>query len=277
MIVVFCELGGSRLLGKAREIADATGDKLVALSFERSEEIQQNLIHLGADEVISFAAENVGDWVPVISEIVRSESNVKMVVFPSNLSANILMGLVYSNVKPEISSFLDGAQALDADSTSKRFEDSMLVLQRRLSSDKTALVSLEPTSFAEPFMDTSRYGKIKAVEKINPERAISLPVTTDSSSKLTVLAGRGIGEKTVVLAKLLAEKYHGEMKIISGKVEVIYGPCIAVEISAGSRELPEFKGELISVAEKNPPIGSIAEVSVVTPELDSVLEGLASD
>jgi len=50
-----------------------------------------------------------------------------------------------------------------------------------------------------------------------------------------------------------------------------------VEISAGSRELPEFKGELISVAEKNLPIGSIAEVSVITPELDSVLEGLASD
>ena len=75
-----------------------------------------------------------------------------------------------------------------------------------------------------------------------------------------MLVGKGTSERTLISAKRLAEKYPGEMKINSGKVEVIFGPCIAVEVSARLRELPEFKGELISISEKNLPIGSIAEV-----------------
>ncbi len=241
-----------------------------------SEDLQLRLIHLGADEVVSCSIENSSDWILVISEVIRSESNVRMVIFPSNSSANILMGILYSSVKVKISSFLDGAKAIDADSISKQFEDSFF-LQKRLSPDKTALVSLKLTSFAEPFEDASRYGKIRSIPRVNSERVIPFPLTSDSSSKLTVLVGRGTSEKTLNPAKRLAEKYHGEMKPSSGKVEVIYGPCIAVEISTRLRELPEFKGELISIAEKNLPIGTIAEVAVVTPELDSVLEGLASD
>jgi len=106
---------------------------------------------------------------------------------------------------------------------------------------------------------------------------LSSTFTQDSSGRLTVLVGRGTDEKTTILAKHLADKYHGEMKIQSGKVEIIYGPCIAVEVSTRLRDLPEFKGELISVAARKVPIGSIAEVDVVTPELDSVIEGLASN
>ena len=105
MIVVFCELGGSRLLGKAREIADTTGDKLVALTSEKSEERQQKLIHLGADEVIGCAIDNLSDWIPVISGILESVSDVKMIVFPSNSTANILMGLLYSGSKRRFSPF----------------------------------------------------------------------------------------------------------------------------------------------------------------------------
>jgi hypothetical protein len=274
MIVVFCELGGSKLLGKGRELADATGDKLVALTSERSDEKQQNLIYLGADEVISCAIDNLSDWTPVISGILDPESNVKMIVFPSNSSANILMGLLYSGVKGKISTFLDGAEVIDADLISKQFDD--FVLQKRLISKETALVSLKLESFAEPFADTSRYGKIRSIEKVSTARVVSLQVATDSSSRLTVLVGKEASERTLTSAKRLAEKYHGEMKINSGKVEVIYGPCIAVEISTRLRELPDFKGELISLSEKNLPIVSIAEVAVVTIELDNMLEGLAS-
>ncbi|HXQ91825.1 MAG TPA: hypothetical protein VN739_02380 [Nitrososphaerales archaeon] len=277
MIIVFCELGGSRLLGKARELADATGDKVVALCSEKSEESQQRLIYLGADEVVSFAAENMGDWVPVISEIIRSESNVKMAIFPSNSSSNILIGLLYAIVKAKISFLIDGAEALDADSISKQFENSSVVQQSRLSPDKTSLVSLKLTSFAEPFADMSRYGKIRSIERVNSGRIISLPVSPDSVSRLIVLVGKGMGEKTLTLAKSLADKYHGEMKIQSGKIEVIYGPCIAVEISTRLRDLPEFKGELISVSARNVPICSIAEVVVITPETDYVLQGLTSN
>jgi hypothetical protein len=278
MIVVFCDLGGSKLLGKARELADTTGQKVAVLCSERSEEKKQNLIYLGADEVISCTIEKLSDWIPIITEIVESESNVEVVFFPSNSSANILMGLLHSNIKAKISFFLDGAVAVDADIVSKQFENSSVVLQRRFIADKTALVSLKLTSFAEPFAESSRYGKIRSVRRINSGLStISLPATPNSSNKLTVLVGRGTSEKTAATAKRLAEKYHGEMRMNSGKVEVIYGPCIAVDLSTKLRELPEFKGELISIAEKNLPIGSIAEVAVVTPELDSVLEGLASD
>jgi hypothetical protein len=40
------------------------------------------------------------------------------------------------------------------------------------------------------------------------------------------------------------------------------------------RVLPEFQGELISISLKTLPIGSIAEGSVVTFDLESLLVGL---
>lgn len=68
-IAVFSELGGEGLLGKARELADETGDKVLALCSTRDSDQQQRLIHLGADEVVVCPVSSLGHWLPLFRNI----------------------------------------------------------------------------------------------------------------------------------------------------------------------------------------------------------------
>ena len=76
MIIVFCELGGEGLLGKAREIADSAGSKVLALISEESVD-PQRLIHLGADEVLKSSVNEMSDWIEIISDLITSENKLK--------------------------------------------------------------------------------------------------------------------------------------------------------------------------------------------------------
>ncbi len=274
---MFSELGGDGLLGKARELADETGDRVLALTSAKESEKQQKLIHLGADEVLVCPVKDLGDWVPIISKYATSDDGLKTVIFPSGNSSNSLMGMIYGVISERISPYFEDVQSLSGNEVAKNFEGS-LVIQKQLSSEKIALISLDRPSFAEPFEDAMRFGKIKNLPEgfiPNNSSVSSFPEILSNSKRLVVLLGQGL-DSTAVLANQLAEKYRGIAKVLSGKIEIIYGACVAIEVPSKLRELPEFRGELISISSKRLPINDIAELSVVTSEVDRLLENLVA-
>ena len=274
-IAVFSELGGEGLLGKARELADETGDRVVSLCSTRDSDQQQRLIHLGADEVTVCSVSSLGDWIAVISQYIVSLDSVQMLIFPSTPVSNVLMGMVYGEISSRISPFVEAAELLTSDGAGKKLENS-IVLQNSFIQGKTALVSMKNTAMTEPFEDSSRFGKIRNFEASHEGKTFDLPPEIRSSSnQLLVLVGGVAKDITSELATRLAKKYGGNAKKLSGKVEVVYGPCVAIEICSKLRELPEFKGELLSISSRKMPISAIAERSLVTPEVDRMLENLA--
>ena len=60
----------------------------------------------------------------------------------------------------------------------------------------------------------------------------------------------------------------------SGAVEVVYGPCIAIELNDKLRDLPEFKGDLLSLNTKKSPINAISDIAVANSEIAKILEAL---
>jgi hypothetical protein len=274
-IAVFSDLGGEGLLGKAREVADETGDRVVVLCRTEDSHQQQRVIHLGADEVVVCSVGSLGDWIPVISQYIISQQGLRMMIFPSTPVANVLMGMVYGEISSRISPYLEAAEMLSGDGAGKKFENSVVV-QSNFVQEKIALLSVKKTAVAEPFEDSSRFGKIRNFEATHEGKTIILPPEIRSSSnQLLVLVGGGAKETTFELANRLAKKYGGTPKKLSGKVEVVYGPCVAIEVSSKLRELPEFNEELLSISSRKMPISAIAELSLVTPMIDLVLENLA--
>ncbi len=126
MIVVFCDFGGHILLGKAREIADETGERVAALTSSGDSENTQKLIYLGADEVLVSPAAVLGDWIPTISKYISSEPNVKVVIFPSGIISNALMGMVYGTIPENITTYLEDVIALSSDGAAKKFDNTIL-------------------------------------------------------------------------------------------------------------------------------------------------------
>lgn len=281
MIAVFCESGGHILLGKAREIADESGDRVLAIALDDSREWTKSpdqLIALGADVVVLCRLAKDG-WTETISDIIRSEPSLKLVIFPADLGSSVLMGSLVGALPEGISGFLEDVDSLTSDEAAKKIDDGFMIAAKLVaeSSAKTSLVSVKINSVAEPFEDASRFGKTRVMGETASDVISDKPALPRSaSSTLVVLVGRGAVGETSKLAASLAEKYAGSASEISGKIEVIYGPCIAIEVSSGLRELPDFKGELISISSKKFPIGSMAELSAVTPEVDKLLERLLS-
>jgi len=277
MITVFCDLGGHVLLGKAREIADEIGDRVSALTSSEDPDQNQKLVYLGADEVLVSSITELGDWVPTISMYITSESSLRAIIFPSESRSNTLMGMIYATIPDKISAYLEEVTALSGDEVGKKF-DSSVMIQKRFSSEKTALVSLDKTSISEPFEDTSRFGKIKSLEAVHDGNRYELSFSglKSPSETLVVLIASGLSESKMQLADRLAEKYKGVVRIMSGIVQTIYGPCVTIDVRSKLRELPEFKKELISISSRKLPVDSISELYAVSPDVDQILKTMAS-
>src|SRR5579871_5227014 len=276
-IFVFTELGGADVLGKARELADASGDRVVAFTSKISPEDTQRLIYLGADEVLTCEIHSWNEWASLIRDQIEADANSKIILFPSNISCNVLMGEIYSRGAGKFAPMLDQADLLDVDSASKTFHG--MAIQKNFSSGKVALCSLRISSLSPPFEDSSRFGKTRRVEWNGPrlEEALLARTALSSSDGLTVLLGHTLDDATRLLGEKFAKRNGGRSQKYSGKVDVVYGPCIAIEVDAKLRDLPEFQRELISISKTSLPINSISDSSIITEDLDAVLRYLVSN
>lgn len=285
IIIVFAEVGGRRLLGRAREIADSLGFRVLAVCSRDIANKAQELIWLGADEVISFNAVSVNDWSKVLAYLIRNEKQTKFVLFPSNPIANAILGSTYALASERIGSFADGVEKFNDQGASKVLHPSEIILQTAASSEKVSMWSVKLNSVPEPFEDSSRYGKTRDLELPKDSQNPGSPSIENSksfrdrSSILTLLLGRnfheGLGAPQKLKLDELAKKYSGILLEMSGSVQVVYGPCLAIEIGSSERELPEFQSDLLSInSSKNAPITAIAKLSATSPDVGKVIEEL---
>lgn len=275
MIVVFCQNGGEKLLGKARELADASGDRVLAL-LQKDETDAQSLIYLGADEVLTSSANGVLSWTNSIIELVKSDSKIQSIIFPSNLFCNAIMGGVYASLSERVGTFYDNAELFDGSSVSRSHYDMGVASQKRLVENELVLVSMKLASVPTPFEDSSRYGKIKDMQykpDLDDDSLGSIADYRSSSDSLTILLGSE-DQELRALAEKVAEKYHASLEQLSGAVQVVYGPCLAIEVKSRLRDLPEFKGQLISINILKAPISTISDSSAITESVAQVLEAL---
>ena len=278
MIIVFCELGGEGLLGKAREIADSAGSKVLALISEESVD-PQRLIHLGADEVLKSSVNEMSDWIEIISDLITNENKLKMALFPSNVISNIIMGAVYSHVRSRIGCYLDQAGLIEGTVVAKSFDTTVFTLQKNPRENTVSLVSLKTNSIPQPFEDTSRYGKtreipLKKATDVFPILHDPPEVPLSSSDEVTILVGASSDDHITELAQRIADKFHSKMQKYTRAVEVVYGPCVAIELNDKLRDLPEFKGDLFSLNTRKSPINAISDVAVINSEIATILERL---
>ena len=276
--MVFCELGGEGLLGKAREIADSIGDRVLALIAEDSVD-PERLIHLGADEVLKCSVNDLGDWIEIISDLIRNENKLKLVIFPSNIISNAIMGASYSGARSKIGYYLDEADLVEGTIAIKSFASTGFSLQKSTAEDMAGLLSLKISSISQPFDDNSRHGKIRELQmkKITDSFPILHDVPEEplnSSSELTILIGQLGSGHVNELVQRVAEKYHSTIRKYSRSVQVVYGPCVAIELYDNLRDLPEFKADLISLNARSSPIGAISDVVVINSEIEKIIEGL---
>ncbi|MGI0091925.1 MAG: hypothetical protein ACREBS_09465, partial [Nitrososphaerales archaeon] len=237
MIVVFCGLGGENLLGRAREIADTLGERVIAMVASEDKVDAQRLIYLGADEVLECEIDKPTNWIDAISNIIQTENQLKSIIFPSNILSNTIMGAVYSRKRERVSVYLDDVDLLVGGTTaSKSFGINGFSLQASSKASKVCLFSAKISSVLQPLEDSSRYGKKRSLESKKLEKKASSPILLDvleeplnSSGELTVLVGSRSGDRINELARKLSQKYRAKLRKYSGATEVVYGPCIAIE------------------------------------------------
>ncbi len=236
----------------------------------------QRLIYLGADEVLRSNINEAGDWIEMISDLVRSANKLRLVIFPSNIISNVIMGAVYSRTRDKIAYYLDEGDHADETAVAKSFDSTGFALQRNSKEGTLGLVSLKVASIPPPLEDNSRYGKIGdlQVKESNIPILLDAPeVPLNSSSELTILVGSN-EDRIKELARKLADKYQSRILNYSGEIQVVYGPCIAIDLRDRVKDLPEFKGDLISLNAKNSPISAISDVVVISSEIGKILENL---
>jgi hypothetical protein len=279
-VFVFADFGGKTLFGKGRELADSWGDKLKAITYKDSSDDTNQLISLGADEVLTCEFNTLDEWATMISEQVHLDSNSKIVLFPSDTFSNALMGMIRAQSET-FAPFEDHAEMLDGETAGKKIGITGLLLRKKLVPGKVMLCSLRSQFFSPPYEDPSRTGKTRSIRSKNFKEdskfsSYNETIIPQASDLLTVLVGPKTTDETKRIAEKLAEKYGGLCKKYSSQIEIIYGPCVAIEVDAKLRDLPEFQGELISISHSALPISSISDSSVFTREIDSALQNLLS-
>ncbi len=281
MIIVFADLGGEKLLGRAREIADSLGDKVLAVCKDDAPLRSQRLISLGADEVVSIDAKTVDDWSKVLASLIRTENETRFVFLPSNLIGNAILGATYALAFERVGSVADGIEKLNEQGASKTLHSSESVIRFTSSVGKVSLWSIKLNSVPEPFEDPSRYGRTRKLELPKASQSPGSPSAEkilDISSRLTILVGKNYFEKVDVSGKKiedLAQKFAGNVLRMSGKVQVVYGPCLAIEVESPEKELPEFQSELLSLnTSKDAAISRISNLSATTPDIGKVIDKL---
>lgn len=276
MILVFCEFGGQKLLGKARELADMSGSRVLALTRENGLDTQ-SLISLGADEVLTCSADRTQEWVDVISDLVRKSRGLRITMFASNRICDSIMSGVYAECADNIGTYFDGIDRIEGDSLSKSFPEFGVRANDQLSEEKVALVSVKLSSVPEPFEEGSRYGKVTKIPFTTaPKDDVRLSTISDCrgvSSILTILLGSN-DPKLLDLCDKVAQKYFAIVKEVSGRVQVVYGPCLAVEVKSKLGQLPNFKGPLISINSARAPVTLVSDLAGISEDIEGVLEGL---
>jgi hypothetical protein len=278
MILVFAELGGDRLLGKAREIADSLGIRVLAICYVDVARANR-LVSLGADEVISYNAKNVYEWSRVLSYLIRNTKEIRFVFLPATLLGNAILGFTYALVSEMIGSFFDSADKMSEQGVSKSMYPSGVVIKSDVS-EKVSLWSLKLNLVPEPFEDSSRYGKVTSQELPKEAQSVSPPTSgplvKSPSTSLTVLAGReflvGLKTEDRKILEGFAKKYSGRLVEMNGRIENIYGPCVAIEVQTQERGLPEFQSDVLSLNSSEAPISKASKLYAMTPNVLKVVE-----
>ena len=275
MIDVLCEFGGENLLGKARELADSVGDRVTALVSSKDSD-PQRLLYLGADEVLKCAASEPNQWIDALSSILSSEVRPKLVLFPSNVVGNTIMGAVYSVASDQVSSYFDDVELLESNAASKPLVGTGYAVQKPLG-DKVSLVSIKIASVSPPFEDSSRYGKVKDIEMKKLTGIVPVKIISGSgteSNNLTILTSPDLGKSVNELSEKIGKKYGARVLKFSGAIEVVYGPCVSLGIESRVRDLPRFEGYLISINSKSAPISTIADAVVQNQDIEKILSSM---
>jgi len=279
LIVVLAELGGERLLGKARELADNQGVRVLAVCSEEHRSLAQRYISLGADEVEIFPATNTGEWIETFVNLVKSNKNLKIIILPSNVIGNIILGAVSARIPERIGSVLDGVEILSENGASKLIPVSECAVEAvTFSQDKVSMISLRLTAFPEPYEDATRYGKVFAGEvpqAIKQDRFyIPNSLRTNSSDVLVILRGRS-GTKSLSDAGIVSKYIAASLEEGDSAGKVIYGNCLALEVNSHPRDLPQFNGDLVSVnTSEEAPIIKLASLALVTQDVEGLLQSV---
>lgn len=276
MIYNFCEFGGENLLGKAREIADSIGDRVRAIVASNSSIDIQRLGFLGADEVMRCDTSEPSDWIEFFSSVIANEDGLKLIIFPSNVISNAILGAVYASVENLVSVYCDDVEFLDSNRSTKSLVGKGYAFQKFIG-DKVNLVSIKASSVAPPFEDSSRYGKPKVSEWAKDagfKRILFNIPSKIESGKLTILLGPDTCAAITEISEMLGRKYDARVLNFSGAIEIVYGPCLAIGIKANARDLPKFDGYLISINSKKAPIAAIADTAVLSDDIVTVLSSM---
>lgn len=287
IIGVLADLGGERLLGKAREIADSQGYGVLAICPENKKSDANRLIGLGADEVQICQASDTADWIGVLSDLIKARSaELRILLLPSNILANFILGGLCIAAAPRVGQVLDCAESVSEFGASKSLKSVPAVLSVRASEDKVSIYSVSLAPVPEPFEDSARYGKIGTFSSSLKEarHARSIPISDfgspylDSSTRLTLIVGRNCrsSPKRDENLKKIASRYEAivvKEEEMSGRV--VYGACLAIEVSSPVRDLPELQGTVISInSDRKSPISQVADVAVISQDIDGILERL---
>lgn len=292
MIVVFAEFGGERLLGKARDLADSLGLRVLAVySGEKENEgdFSQRLIYLGADEVNKYkGGKTVFDWANILSSLLKEKSQVSIMFGISGCLTDAIFGHAYALAKEKIGSFATGIDSISENGGTKYLRTWNASLQFRPAADgKVSVFSFKSSAVPEPFEDSSRYGKSNEIEMKPAENQKTSPSTVelekreflDSSAQLTILLSKSLlqdeGQNKAV--QNLAAKYKANIVNYSSQIQEVYGPCLALCIeSKHERELPKFHGELVSINKlaDRAAISNVADLRVFTSDIGKVLQEL---
>ena len=125
-VFVFADYGGKTSSEKAGNSPIVWGDKVVAFTSRDSPDETKQLINLGADEVLTCEIKTLNEWVSMICEQVQSDSNSKIVLFPSNTFSNALMGMIHAQSET-FAPFADQAEILDGETAGKKLGTTRLI------------------------------------------------------------------------------------------------------------------------------------------------------
>jgi hypothetical protein len=287
LIVVFAELGGQKLLGKARELADSLGIRVLAIcSSTHESDFFQKLISLGADEVIKYKdAKTVFDWAQILSSLLSEKSQVSYLFGISGVFTDAIFGRAYTLGKERIGAFTTGIDSINDILGTKYLRTWGAALQNKpVSEGKVSVFSFKPYAVPEPFEDPSRYGKTSETGmKVEQQKSspsilnIDSNKFLDSSGRLTVLVGKSPSSQENLIQSI-AQKYNVKVVPYSSQVQEVYGPCLAVEVMLRhERELPRFHDELITIngTEDRSVISKVAGLKVLTNyETEKILQEL---
>ncbi len=284
LIVVFAEEGGIKLLGKAREIADSSGYRVLAVCSRSRKQESKNFAHLGADEVLICNASSTGQWTQIFSRLLRESKEIKFLLFPSNTTGNLILGYLSTSESDKVGVMLDGAESITEFGITKSIRPSWARLIAKPSTDKVTAVSVRIDSISLPYKDPSRYGNVReenmissGMEEHTPKLSGENELYAGSENEPIFLAGKGLSESETLKLRELSRKYKARLAQVSGSLQVIYGPCFAVNVHSRLSELPEFQGDLLALnSSEGAPIQRVADMSLVCHDIFSVLEELLS-